>query len=286
MREFFGSIWFKILLVIAAICMGFIVYEASTGNISSPSALFGMIAQPFERAASSVSNAVGSFLDPFIHAGKYKDENEQLKQQIADLQNQLVDYNKLKTENEQLRDVAGVKELNPSFDMEPASVIARDADDAFGAFTINKGSYSGIEKNDAVITPAGLVGLVTDVGPTYSQVTTILSPDLSISANDSQTGIAGVVSGDMSMAAQGCCKMEHLDKDADVANGNLIITSGGSGVYPSNIIIGSVKEMRIQSNGISSYAVIWPAVDVKTVTEVTVVKDFEGKGVSASETND
>lgn len=277
MRDFFKGIWFKILLGIVAVLLGFLLYEGSTGQLSPPSQLLGIIVQPFQRAASWVASSVSGTLDPFIHAFSYKTENEKLKQQVNDLQNQLVDYNNIKEQNEQFKEIAGIKSNNSSFDMIPATVISRDSGDPNVSFTINMGSLQGVKKNDPVITSAGLVGIVSDVSMTFSQVTTLLSPEINVGANDSQTGEYGIVSGDFSLSQQGLCIMQHLGKNTEVKEGGLIVTSGGSGLLPSNLVIGTVKEIKIDGSGLSSNAVIQPSESLTTVSDVLVVRNFEGK---------
>ncbi len=280
MREFFKSWRFKILLGVVAVFIGVMLYEASTGGLSAPNGLIGSLTAPIQQGASAVSNGVSDFFDKFLNAGNYKKENEELKGQIADLQQQIVDYEKMKEQNEQLKEIAGIKETNPDFDMEPATVIARDPSDAYGSFTINKGSVNGVKKNDPVITSAGLVGQVTSVGLTYAHVTTLLSPDLEISGYEVRTKDTGVVSGELALSQEGLCQMKHLSKETSIAKGYIICTAGSSGLYPQNLIIGTVQEIKIQNNGISAYAVIKPSVNVTEVTNVAVLKSFLGQGVN------
>lgn len=277
MGEFFKSVWFKIILGVAAVLVGFILFEASTGNLSGPNGLLGMISQPFCQASEAITKAVGGFFDQIFNAGKYKEENQQLKDKISELESKMVDYDSMKTQNDQLKEVAGIKELHMDYELEPAGVVARDPDDTFG-FMINRGSLHDVQVYDPVITSAGLVGYVSSVAPTYSHVTTILSPDLNVSGYETKTGAAGVVCGRADLAEKGQCQMLHLDKHTDITNGNLIATSGSSGIFPPDIVIGSVNEVNINENGMSSYLVIQPSVDIRGVTDVTVIKSFTGQG--------
>ena len=277
MRDFFKSLWFKFLVVILAVLLGLFLFETSTGRLSTPSEILGTVIEQIERGTSAITNTVGGFFDQVVHSGQYKKENEQLREQLAQLQNQMVDYQELKTQNEQLKEIAGIKEKHSDYDMTPANVVARDPEQLY-SFTINAGSLDDVQVNDPVITSAGLIGMVTTVGPTYSQVTTLLSPDLQVACYDIQTGESGIVSGRMDLAPSGRCQMQHMDKDTKVANGSLIATSGSSGIFPPGLIVGSVEDTQINENGISAYLVIQPSVDLSTVTDVTVIKHFEGQG--------
>ncbi len=280
MREFFKSAIFKILLGVIAVFLAFILYEASTGNISSPSQLIGVIASPFKSLASTISNGFSSLTDPLVNANEYKKENEELKQQITDLNEKLIDYEKIKAENDQLKEIADIKEINPDYDLEPANVISRDASDPFCSFQINKGSLNGIEVGDVVMTSQGLVGQVDSVALTYSHVITILNPELYISAYEVTTQSAGVVNGEISLAEQGMCQMLHLDKETKIEEGSIVTTAGSSGVFPASLQIGTVQKISVQENGISAYAEIEPMVDIEKVNDVLVIKSFTGQGVS------
>ncbi len=277
MSDFFRSVWFKIIIVILAALMGLFLFEASTGRLSSPSKIIGTVIEPVQRASSAVVGAVGGFFDQIINSGDYKKENEKLKEEIAGLQSQMTDYENLKSQNEQLKEAAGVKEKHVDYEMLPASVVARDPEQLY-SFTINVGSLDDVAVNDPVITSSGLVGVVSSVGPTYSYVTTLLSPDLQVACYDIKTGESGLVSGRMDLISSGRCQMQHMEKASNSSNGDLIVTSGASGIFPTDIVVGSVEEIRISENGISSYLIIQPAVDLATVTDVLVVKNFSGQG--------
>ncbi|MDE5600421.1 MAG: rod shape-determining protein MreC [Oscillospiraceae bacterium] len=277
MQDFFRSIWFKILLVITAILVGLIIFGASTGQLLAPEQILRSITQPVGELVTSINNAVADFFDQIFQSGKYKDENELLKEEILNMQNKILDYDMMKSENEQLKEAAEIKSLHIDFDIEPANIIAKDPDDLY-SFTINKGAYHGIEVNNPVITKSYLVGTVTKVGEMYSEVTTILSPDVQISAFNSTNGETGIVSGQADLIHDGYCAMFHLERETAACFGDLVATSGAGSVYPANLIIGTVNEVKVNSNGMSSYAVLKPTEDIMALKNITVVKNFTGKG--------
>lgn len=276
MQDFFKSGLFKILLVLMASLVGLLIFEASIGNLVAPEQIIGMITKPFSEATTAANDSVSGFFDQVFQGGKYKEENELLKDELANLQKKVVDYEQIKGENEQLREAAGIKANNPEFEIEPARVIARDPDDLY-TFTISAGSLQGVVKDSPVITKRGLVGIVTKVAETYSKVTTILGLDMQVSAINSSKNEVGVVSGRADLIQRGLCAMLHLDKDTRLEPEDIVSTAGGGGLYPPNIIIGKVKEIRVNDNGVSSYAVIEPTEDIQSVKDVTVVKKFAGQ---------
>ena len=281
MQDFFKSGLFKILIAVAASLVGLLIFEASIGNLVAPEQIIGMITKPFSEVTTATNDSVSGFFDQIFQSGKYKDENELLKDELANLQKKIVDYEQLKGENERLKEAAEIKAMNPVAEVETASVIARDPDDLY-TFTINAGSLQGIEKDSPVITKRGLVGIVTKVAETYSKVTTVLGLDIQVSSINTAKNEVGVVSGRADLLPRGLCVMLHLDKDTHLEPEDIITTAGGGGLYPSGIIIGKVKEIRVNDNGVSSYAVIEPTEDINAVKNVTVIKSFSGQKAKQS----
>lgn len=163
---------------------------------------------------------------------------------------------------------------------EPCGIIARNANDMYGGFTINQGSSTGLSLNDPVITSVGLIGRVTDIAPNYAKVSTILSPQVNVGVYTMRTKATGVIENSTSTAEQGLCLMSQILKDADVEPGDVIVTAGQSGLFPEGIIVGTVKEVYDDPNGLSKHALIEPAEDCFAITTVYAVVDFDGKGLS------
>lgn len=278
MREFFKSRRFKIILAVVAVILGGMLYAASTGGLATlPEQALSYVVIPVQKAAAWVSDGLTGFLSVFFDARENYEENLALKEEISDLRKQMVDYEKTKTENERLKEITGLKELNPDIEFQPAGVIARDPDDRFGSFTIDVGTLHGISVRDPVVTGEGLVGYVSEVGPSYAKVVTILSPDLNVGAMEIRTKDTGNVTGTVELAAKGLTRLELLPKDTQVQAGDIIVTAGTSGFYPQDLIIGTVKEVVLEQSGITRTAVIRPVSEIDEIKNVFVLTDFLGK---------
>lgn len=279
MREFLHSKRFKILLALVAVLLGFMLYAASTQDSSTvPGKILSAITAPLQKLSSTISGAATGFLGEFMNAGENAKENEELRAQIADLREELVDFERYKTENEQLKEMIGLKEANEDFEMTNASVIARDPSDRFGSFQIDKGSIHGVSFHDPVISSDGLIGYISEVNATTARVTTILSPELNVGAYSVHTNETGVVTGDAALSQEGHCKLEYLLRETAIAKGDLIVTTGVSGIFPQDLVIGTVEDVQPESSGASVYAVINPAVDISNIKDVFVITDFLGQG--------
>lgn len=280
MKDFFHSIKFKLILCLFALVLGFMIYAAvSGGNIIFPKSILETITQPIVSAATAVSGWAERTLDAFLNAEKYRDENEMLQEKLTEIYLQIIDKDKTDEENEQLREMLEIAKENDDYEWSaPCSVIARNANDVFGSFTIDKGSSDGIELHDPVFTKIGLVGYITEISPHYAVVTTILSPEISIGVITADKKVVGIVENDILYSADGQCLMSYISKDSEIAEGDVVITSGGT-VFPAGIMLGTVETVYSDTNGLTLHAVIKPAENVFNVTNVFVVTDFEGQGI-------
>jgi len=277
--DFFKSRKFKILVAVIALLFGMMLYSASgDGAENIPRNLLSMITTPLQQATSAAARNVGDFFSVFVNAQKNAEENLRLQSELAAYNQLRIDYETLKEENEQLRKIAGVKEIYPDFEMAAASVISRDPADRYGSFIIDKGTLNGISVNDPVLTEKGLVGIITKTAPTSARVETLLSPEFSFSVLETVTKELGVVQGDVKLAQEGKTKMSILSGETSLQPGDLIITAGASGLYPKGLPVGLVFEVKDESHGITKYASLLPMEDVSEVDMVLVVTDFLGQG--------
>ena len=151
-------------------------------------------------------------------------------------------------------------------------MIGKDAGNWFGTFTIDKGSKDGIEVNMNVLAGSGLVGIVTDVGPTWAKVRSIIDDSSNISAMAISTSDTCIVSGDMALMGTGQIAFSQMENnDNVVAVGDQIVTSYISDKYLQGILIGSVSEVNVDSNNLPRSGYITPAVDFKNIQEVLVI---------------
>lgn len=278
MREFFHTVKFKILVCILALLLGFMIYVAISAGISSlPKAILETISTPFVSLSTTVSDWMEGTIDKFANADKYKQENEQLKEQLAQIYEDVLEKEKLEKENEQLKEMLEISENNEDFRWSPyCSVIARNAGDISGGFTINRGTNDGISLYDPVLTKTGIVGIVTEVSSNYSVVSTVLSAEINIGVTGSDSHVIGVIENDLKYSSEGYCVMDYTGKDSGIKEGEIVMTSGSS-FFPEGLLVGTVKEIVNDENGLSVHVLIEPFVDVFSVSDVFVLIGFGGQ---------
>ena len=284
MQKFFKSWSFKILCGLAVFAVAIMIRAAASGSAEVfLSQAVSVISQPFLKASTAVTNSVGEFLDRFANAEENYLRVLELEEQLREANQKLIGAEQDKRENEQFRSFLGLKETNPDYEFEPATVIGRDSTNRFYSFTIDRGSLHGVEEADPVITADGLVGIVWEVGLTYSHVRTILDISVEAGVYDISTRDSGIVTGDISLSAEGLCKLKYLPRESGIASGNLIVTSGIGGVFPKDLPVGTVKSIEVDHSGLSLTAVIEPSADIENVTDVLVIKSFDGQSIGYSE---
>ncbi len=229
---------------------------------------FTSIEKVFTYAGQEVEAGVSLFSD----VERLRSENKALKEEIDKLINERTEYVRLKTENEDLKKVLSMKDQLDGIEMAGADVIAKDSGNLFNIFLIDKGAANGISYNMPVITSKGLVGKVYSSQPFSSKIISIIEDGSSVSAVVSKSRDLVVVKGDLKLAKEGLCKLVYIPNDLDLAQGDVIETSGKGGIYPKGIIIGTVKEVRTGESDLDRYAIIQPAADLKRLSQVVVLK--------------
>lgn len=287
MQKFFKSWYFKVLCALAVFAVAIMIRAAASGSAEVfLSQAASVISQPFLKISSGITESVSGFLDRFANAEENYLRVQELEEELRLANEKLIDYEQKKRENEQFRSFLGLKETNPDYEFEPATVIGRDSTNRFYSFTIDKGSIHGVEAADPVITADGLVGIVWEVGLTYSHVRTILDISVEAGVYDISTRDSGIITGDISLSSEGLCKLKYLPKESGIANGNLIVTSGIGGVFPKDLPVGTVKSIEVDSSGLSLTAVISPSADIENVTDVLVIKSFNGQSKGYSDSSE
>ena len=277
MKDVFRSAGFKLLVALMFVMFCLMLATSNSTN-SLTAKLFGSIATPMQRISTLVTNNAAATTTGGKSKEQLEAENRQLQAQVDALRKKLVNYYTYQQENAQLRKFLELKNENQDFKPVSAAVVGRDPDNLFGQFTIDQGTRSGVALNDPVVTDAGVVGWVSGVSSSYSRVTTILSPETQLSAMDKVTRETGIIGCDIKSADANLLKLQYLSSETKVAAGDLVVTSGIGGVYPRNLVIGTVKSVKRSDTDVSLYAEVTPAANVKDIRDVLVITSFAGQG--------
>ena len=276
MKDFFDTWKFKILVAVAVFLVGIMAYAGANGRLTAaPQELLGVILTPFQKAAAVVSGGVGTVWEKYTSIDDVMDRNEQLEAENAELRQQMVDYDRIKAENDAYKALARIQDTNSEASYVSAFVIGRDPLDEFGGFTLDQGSTDGVAVNDAIISDRGyLLGVVVEVDATSCKVMTILHPSFNAAGVISRTRENGIITGSADYAADGQCVLTNLDRATEARKGDQVITTGLGGVFPANLLVGTVQEVVPEQSGKSSSAVILPGADPLTVKHVFIITEY------------
>lgn len=170
MQEFFLK--HKKRIIGAGIAILVLVTVIASGiklNATLLESAIGVVVTPFQDLTTGISSWIDDTVTSARNKTKLKDENEELKQQIAELTNKNRKLSMYETENERLTALLKIAQKYPTYDSVGARVIAKDPGIWYDGFTINKGTTSSISANMVLIAPEGLVGKVLESGATFSK---------------------------------------------------------------------------------------------------------------------
>lgn len=271
---------FKNKFFMICLCVAIVLCTVSTtfslmGYREPVREVLGVIATPFRWLATVTTDAIGGFSDYFALQGSLVDRNNELEEENDRLLEENQRAQLIEEENRRLRSYLGMKEKYPTFLFEEGMVIGAEASGYVTVLTLNRGSVHGISLNMPVITEAGVVGYVTEVGLTWSKVSTILDSTGSIGAHVASSGAKGIVKGDHALSAQGLCKMTYIDEGAEIAVGDLVLSSGVGSVYPPDLVIGTVEAVNMDEYSRATVVTVRPSVDFSKLQYMMIVTGYE-----------
>ena len=276
MKDFFDTWKFKILVIVAVFLVGIMAYAGANGRLTAaPQELLSVVLTPLQKVTSALSGGAASVWEKYTSIDDVMDRNEQLEAENAELRQQMVDYDRIKAENDAYKALARIQDTNSEASYVSAFVIGRDPLDEFGGFTLDQGSTDGVAVNDAIISDRGfLLGVVVELDATSCKVMTILHPSFNAAGVISRTRENGIITGSADYAADGQCVLTNLERATEARKGDQVITTGLGGVFPANLLVGTVQEVVPEQSGKSSSAVILPGADPRTVKHVFIVTEY------------
>ncbi len=271
MKHFFTT-RIRVVLITAVILAAVLAIIGNLLGLTPMEMLVQGVLTPLRTGASTLTAQAEKYYNYMFRYEALEAENEELRQQIAQMKDDSRLAAALARENEELRNLLDMEALDEHFSLVDAYIISRSSVEWSSTFTINRGSAAGIEVGMCVITSnEEVVGLVTEVGPNYAVVKTVLDSSLSISA--SVGGFSGIVQGGYAENQEGSMLMQYLSTEAVPRNDDQVITAGST-VYPRNLILGYISGVGYDHAGVAKYAVVRPAADINELEQVFIITEF------------
>ena len=275
MRRFFTKHGLLVLSAAAAVAVILSLVTFFSNNTDALTGLVNTVASPFRALGSTVSSWVEDKVRMARDYEELQAENQELREEIAALEQEIRQARADSQENATLRQLLDLREQRRDFIFESARITGADASNWASTLTLDVGTDYGVEIGDCVITAEGyLVGSITDAGGNWSTCTTLIDTESAFGAEVFRTGEAAVAQGEFSRMGEGLLELDYLSDDAGVTVGDLVVTSGLGGYYPSDLVIGTVREVMAGDDGLAQYAVLEPAADLEDLRQVFVIKSF------------
>lgn len=263
-----------ILLILTILCLALIGVSFAFEEVLTPLRyITGVTITPMQNGINTIGQWVSDKLDMLVDIQNLQAENADLKKQLEEYQ--MADRKQLSDEDElkALRELYELDSRFPDYKKVAANVISKDAGNWFDTFIIDKGSNAGIQEGCNVMAGNGLVGIVTEVGPNYAKVRSIIDDNSNVTAMFiSDDSICNVL-GDEKYMEAGYIRAEDIDKDAAVSEGDELITSNISDKFLPGITIGYVTNLTLDTNNLTMSADVIPVVDFNHIQTVLVVLD-------------
>ena len=260
------------LLALALVCIILMGLSGFAGTGKGPlSWIAGYTVVPMQKGINTIGMWMNDLKDNFATLQEMKEENRELRDKLDEM---TIENNQLKQNSatlERLQELYKMDQNTADYPKTGANVIASKNSNWFTSFTIDKGSLDGIKVDMNVLSGAGLVGIVTEVGPNYSIVSSIID-DKNVSAMILTTFDKCIVSGDLTMIDDGVLGFKQLENNEnDVPIGEQVVTSNISDKYLQGLLIGYVSEINVDSNNLTRSGYIIPATNFRELQEVLVI---------------
>ncbi len=264
-----NRIW---LIVLICVCLLLIGIDQVTDGKGPLRFVANYTVVPMQKGISYVGMWLSDLSTNFDTMEEMKAENEELQEKVDELTTENTRLTQEVYELDRLQQLYKLDENYSDYEKIGARVIASNGTNWFSSFTIDKGSNDGIKVNCNVMAGTGLVGIVTEVGPDYAQVRSIIDDESNVSAMMLSTSDTCMVVGDLDLMDDGRLRFEKLaNNDNEIEVGEEVVTSYISNRYLQGLFIGYVSEIEVDANNLTRSGYITPAVDFGNLQEVLVI---------------
>lgn len=267
-----------LLFTLTLVCVLMIVLSLFTGVFENVlNSVAGNMIIPFQRGITYVGSFLTDKADNLREIEALLEENSTLKAQVDDLN---LELNRLQQDRYELAHLQELFELDAqyeSYEKVGARIVGSESVNWYHSFLIDKGSKDGLSVDMNVIADGGLVGIITDVGPNWSRVTSVISDEINLMGQVLATEDNLIISGNLStVKTEGTIDFSQLlDADDQVHTGDKVVTSSISDKYLPGLVIGYIDEMQLDANNMTKSGSLLPVVDFNHLDEVLVILNLK-----------
>ena len=262
-----------ILVLLTLICAGTIWLSSMNQSVSAPlRTVAGIFVVPLQRGMNQIGTWFAEKNQERMSLDDVLSQKEQLQEQVAKLQAEQAQHANDNDEISRLRQLLNLKETYNTYPTVGATVIMKNSgNNWYRKFMIDKGTNDGLDVDMNVIATAGLVGIITDRGPNYAIVTSIIDEESKVSGMLRKTLDTCIVAGDMSAIQDGRLRLEYMSNNFNSDVDNTVVTSNVSEKFLPGIVIGKAVDVTLEDNKVTKTGYLVPAVDFEHLKDVLVI---------------
>ncbi len=273
MKHFFST-RVRVVLIAALLIAVVLAIVSNLTGLNLPNMVVQGVLAPIRNGVSQLTDEAGKFYNYIFNYESLQTENERLKKELAEIQDDARNAEAVARENARLRALLNLQESDEEYTFVDGYIIAWSSNEWSNTITINRGTNSGIRQNMCAVTANGeLVGLVSEAGPNYAVIKTVLDSSIEISASISGAGYNGMVKGGYSTDSPDKLRMNYLPSSATIHLNDQVVTTGST-VYPRNLILGYVIDAGFDDTGVAKFALLEPAADIGSLEQVFIVTNY------------
>lgn len=275
----------SLLIILAVIILGSIP-GSPLNAVLKP---VGALVNPIQKIVKMSGNSIDSFWAALTDGIAIRNENEQLRAEIAELQYQLNQNEEAAIRYEELQEAFHIREVFSNYDIYGASVLSRESDEWFSVIRVGAGNSDGIyleqgQSLAVVDVRMNLVGRVIEVNEDDSDILLLLHEGFQVSGKvNAVNGATFIIVGDASLKQQGLCLVTGIDPDTIPSVGDEIVTSGDGGLFPQGIPIGVIESVDT-SNELNITATLRPYSNIEDLNDIFIMVPFEEEVQETNET--
>jgi len=279
MRKLLTSKWFivimAVLLILTAIILGMLP-GSPLNKLLKP---VGAVASPVQKSIKNAGNNIADFWAAITDGVAIREENEELRTEIAELQYELTQNEEASIRYEELQEAFHIRDTFSNYDIYGASVLSREADEWFSSIRVGLGNSDGIylasgDSYAVVDVRMNLIGRVIEIDESESDILPLLHEGFVVSGKvNAVNGATMTIRGDASLKLEGLCLVTDIDANTVLEPGTEIVTSGDGGLFPQGIPIGVIESVD-DSNPLNITATLRPYADISSLNDVFVMVPY------------
>ena len=235
------------------------------------------ILSPIRSGVAAIDRKAEQYYNYLFSYESLQARNAELEKRILEMQEDVRSAAALQRENEQLRLLLDLVDEHEDYSLVSAYIISWNASNYRSAFTIGKGTNSGLEAGMCAITENGqVIGLVTEVGANWATITTVQDSSLEISASIASSGYTGVVQGTYLADGSSVLRMNYLPTDAILKNHDQVVTTGST-LYPRGLLLGYLTNVGLDETGVAKYATLEASCDFAGLEQIFIITEFSNQ---------